>query len=79
MFKKYLLVAAVSLLTLSSVQATPYTAVGVQNDVDYNSVINGGWSVVYRGDYPDSFSIASVFDTIAKGSNSTLSDCPQAI
>ncbi|MBT9531210.1 MAG: hypothetical protein IV111_13670, partial [Pseudomonas sp.] len=26
-----------------SAQAASYTPTGVQNDVDYNSVLNGGW------------------------------------
>ena len=46
------------LFTALSAQAADYTPTGVQNDVDYNSVLNGGWNVVYQGAYGDSVSIA---------------------
>lgn len=71
---KTLAAAAAAALSFASgsVSALPYTAVGVQNDIDYNTVVNGGWSVVYRGDYGASFSVASLFSSIAAGSNVML-------
>jgi hypothetical protein len=36
--------------------------VGVQNDVSYSTVVNNwGWSEVYRGDYRDTVSLATMF------------------
>lgn len=55
-----------------SAQAASYTPTGVQNDVDYNSVLNGGWKVVYQGAYGGSFSISDVFGSIAAGSKVML-------
>ncbi|MDX1365989.1 PEP-CTERM sorting domain-containing protein [Pseudomonas sp.] len=55
-----------------SAQAASYTPTGVQNDVDYNSVLNGGWSVVYQGAYGGSFSLSNVFDGVAAGSKIML-------
>lgn len=55
-----------------SAQADSYTPTGVQNDVDYNSVLNGGWNVVYQGAYGGSFSISDVFGSIAAGSKVML-------
>ena len=60
------------LFTALSAQAADYTPTGVQNDVDYNSVLNGGWNVVYQGAYGDSVSIANVFGSIAAGSKVML-------
>ncbi len=62
----------VTLAASSPAVAAGYTAVGVQNDVDYNAVINGGWTVVYRGDYGTPFTLDSVFSAIAPGSNVML-------
>lgn len=66
--------AAVAVLALSSTaaEAQTYTPVGVQNDVSYSDVINGGWSEVYRGDYGSNVSVASIFDQIAAGSQIML-------
>ena len=66
--------AAVAVLALSSTaaEAQTYTPVGVQNDVSYSDVINGGWSEVYRGDYRSNVSVASIFDQIAAGSQIML-------
>ena len=67
--------AAVVVLALSStaVEAQTYAPVGVQNDVSYSDVINGGWSEVYRGDYgTDGVSIADIFNKIAAGSQVML-------
>ena len=66
--------AAVAVLALSSTaaEAQTYTPVGVQNDVSYSDVINGGWSEVYRGDYGSNVSVASIFDQIAAGSQVML-------
>ena len=66
--------AAVAVLALSStaVEAQTYTPVGVQNDVSYSDVINGGWSEVYRGDYGSTVSVASIFNQIAAGSQVML-------
>lgn len=55
-----------------SAQAASYTPTGVQNDVDYNSVLNGGWKIVYQGAYGGSFSISDVFGSIAAGSKIML-------
>lgn len=55
-----------------SAQADSYTPTGVQNDVDYNSVLNGGWNIVYQGAYAGSFSISDVFGSIAAGSKVML-------
>lgn len=55
-----------------SAQAASYTPTGVQNDVDYNSVLNGGWSIVYQGAYGGSFSLSNVFDGIAASSKIML-------
>lgn len=55
-----------------SAQASSYTPTGVQNDVDYNSVLNGGWSIVYQGAYGSSFSISEVFGNIAAGAKVML-------
>lgn len=52
--------------------AANYNPTGVQNDVDYNAVINGGWSVVYKGFYGATASIADVFGSIAAGSKVML-------
>ncbi|XLZ72376.1 PEP-CTERM sorting domain-containing protein [Massilia sp. SR12] len=68
--KKTLLAALLTLATLGVAHAGPaYTAVGVQNDVSYNTVLNGGWSVVYRGDYGTGFNLANVISGIAAGKN----------
>ena len=67
--------AAVAVLALSStaVEAQTYAPVGVQNDVSYSDVINGGWSEVYRGDYgTNGVSIADIFNKIAAGSQVML-------
>lgn len=67
--------AAVVVLALSStaVEAKTYAPVGVQNDVSYSDVINGGWSEVYRGDYGTyGVSVASIFSGIAAGSQVML-------
>lgn len=67
--------AAVVVLALSStaVEAQTYAPVGVQNDVSYSDVINGGWSEVYRGDYGTyGVSIADIFNKIAAGSQVML-------
>jgi len=55
-----------------SAQADSYTPTGVQNDVDYNSVLNGGWSVLYQGAYGGSFSLSNIFDGVAAGSKIML-------
>ena len=60
------------LFTAFSAQAADYTPTGVQNDVDYNSVLNGGWSIVYQGAYGGTFSINDVFGSIAAGSKVML-------
>ncbi|WP_374585300.1 PEP-CTERM sorting domain-containing protein [Pseudoduganella sp.] len=68
--KKTLLAAVLSLATLGVAHAGPaYTAVGVQNDVSYDAVLNGGWSIVYRGDYAARFNLANVISGIAAGRN----------
>lgn len=68
--KKTLLAALLSLATLGVAHAGPaYTAVGVQNDVSYSAVLNGGWSIVYQGDYGASFNLANVISGIAAGKN----------
>ncbi|WP_202419881.1 PEP-CTERM sorting domain-containing protein [Pseudoduganella guangdongensis] len=68
--KKTLIAAVLSLATLGVAHAGPaYTAVGVQNDVSYNAVLNGGWSVVYRGDYGTGFNLGDVISGIAAGKN----------
>lgn len=67
--------AAVAVLALSStaVEAQTYAPVGVQNDVSYSDVINGGWSEIYRGDYGNvGVSVASIFSGIAAGSQVML-------
>lgn len=70
---KKLFFAAALALSFSAAQAAPiYTAVGVQNDVSYDAVVNGGWKVVYRGDYRDGFSITALAGNIAAGSNVML-------
>lgn len=51
-----------------SAQAASYTPTGVQNDVDYNSVLNGGWKIVYQGAYGAAASIGDLFGSIAAGS-----------
>jgi len=70
-FKKLVVIAGMLLSAVTGARAD-YNAVGVQNDVSYSDVINGGWTVVYRGDYGSSFSASSVFDLIAAGSNVML-------
>lgn len=68
--KKTLLAALLSLATLGVAHAGPaYTAVGVQNDVSYDAVLNGGWSIVYQGEYGGSFNLANVISSIAAGKN----------
>lgn len=68
--KKALLAAVLSLATMGVAQAGPlYTAVGVQNNVSYDAVVNGGWSVAYRGDYGIGFDLASLISSIAAGKN----------
>lgn len=71
--KKITIAAALALSSLGTAQAAAiYTATGVQNDVDYNTVINGGWSVLYRGDYNGGFSVTALRDSIAAGANVML-------
>ena len=75
MSNKLKTLAAVAVLALSStaVEAQTYAPVGVQNDVSYSDVINGGWSEVYRGDYgTNGVSIADIFNKIAAGSQVML-------
>lgn len=55
-----------------STQAASYTPTGVQNDVDYNSVLNGGWKIVYQGAYGATTSINDLFGSIAAGSKVML-------
>ncbi len=55
-----------------SAQAASYTPTGVQNDVDYNSVLNGGWKIVYQGAYGATASISDLFGSIAAGSKVML-------
>ena len=55
-----------------SAQAASYTPTGVQNDVDYNSVLNGGWKIVYQGAYGATTSISDLFGSIAAGSKVML-------
>ena len=55
-----------------SAQAASYTPTGVQNDVDYNSVLNGGWKIVYQGAYGATTSINDLFGSIAAGSKVML-------
>lgn len=55
-----------------SAQAASYTPTGVQNDVDYNSVLNGGWKIVYQGAYGAGASISDLFGSIAAGSKVML-------
>src|SRR5690606_11119849 len=44
-------------------RAAYYTATGVQNDVAIDTVINGGWEVIFRGSYSDNFSLTQVLAT----------------
>lgn len=60
------------LFTAFAAQADSYTPTGVQNDVDYNSVLNGGWNIIYQGAYGGTFSLSNVFDGIAAGSKIML-------
>lgn len=70
MFKKALTAVAIAALTqFTPAQAAVYTAVGVQNDVSYDAVINGGWEVLYRGHYGDSFSFSDVVAGVADNTN----------
>jgi len=55
-----------------SAQAASYTPTGVQNDVDYNSVLSGGWKIVYQGAYGATASISDLFGSIAAGSKVML-------
>lgn len=55
-----------------SAQAASYTPSGVQNDVDYNSVLSGGWNIVYQGAYGSSFSLSDVFGGLGAGSKVML-------
>lgn len=42
--------------------------IGVQNDVDYNTVLsNWGWEVIYRGDYSASGNISDLFPGVTNG------------
>lgn len=70
-FKKLILIAGMLLSAATGVRAD-YAPVGVQNDVSYWDVIDGGWEEVYRGNYGASFSANSVFDLIASGSQVML-------
>jgi hypothetical protein len=70
-FKKLVVIAGMLLSAVTGARAD-YTPVGVQNDVSYSDVINGGWAEVYRGDYGGTFSAGSVFDLIAAGSRVML-------
>jgi hypothetical protein len=71
--KKTFIAAFLALATVGSAQAAPaYTATGVQNNVSYDAVVNGGWSVAYRGDYRAGFDLAAIIDGIAAGRNVML-------
>jgi len=70
--KKVLLAAALALSFTTAHAGALYTASGVQNDVGYDTVVNGGWKVVYRGDYNASFSITGLATDIAAGTNVML-------
>lgn len=66
-------VAIAALFAVNAAQAATYNPIGVQNDISYAEVINGGWSVVYRGDYSaNGVSIDSIFGGIAAGSKVML-------
>jgi hypothetical protein len=65
---KLMVAVAGALAALSGAARADYNPVGVQNDVAYTDVINGGWSVVYRADYGSFSSISSMFGSIAAGS-----------
>ncbi len=69
--KKLVLVASMLLSAVTAAQAE-YSAVGVQNDVSYSDVVNGGWDVVYRGAYGGTFAANDVFSLIAAGSRVML-------
>lgn len=73
MFKNALAAVALAALTqFAPAHAAVYTAVGVQNDVSYDAVINGGWEVLYRGDYGDWFSFSDVVAGISDSTNIML-------
>lgn len=69
---KLMLAVTSALAAMSGAARADYNPFGVQNDVAYNTVVNGGWTQIYRGDYSDSFSIASVFGSIATGTKVML-------
>lgn len=70
---KKIIFAAALALSCTAIQAAPiYTAVGVKNDVSYDSVVNGGWKIIYRGDYNATFSITTLANSIAAGTNVML-------
>ena len=70
--KLKMMVAVAGAVAAMSGAANAYDPFGVQNDVAYNDVINGGWSVVYRADYGSFASINQVFGSIAAGSKVML-------
>lgn len=68
--KKSIIAALLAIATVGAAQAAPaYVATGVQNDVSYAAVVNGGWSVVYRGDYGQHFDLNAVINSIGAGKN----------
>lgn len=71
--KKQLIAALLALVTVGFANAGPvYTAVGVQNNVSYDAVVNGGWSVLYRGDYAAGFNLGALINSIGAGKNVML-------
>lgn len=70
--KEVLLAAALALSFSAAHAASLYTASGVQNDVSYDAVVNGGWKLIYRGDYAASFSLTALANEIAAGTKVML-------
>ena len=71
--RKIIAVSIAGFLSLAGVAHADYNPYGVQNDVAFTEVVNGGWSVIYQGSYDEmAVDIQSIFNSIVAGSRVML-------